>query len=263
MKEQLSKDMMERLSNDYFLSMYKPFTNVYIDMDIMYDYRLSALISLCRTEAEYNYIMKRLPTYAKYKGRQITKVFPSLKFTEEQLSEALKDPRNTQKLSEASLLNNLVQLVPAQISLFDDMNKRSPLYKGEPINLHFINKHFIITDQAALKINNSMSQFKDNIICHFRHNEIGTEDEMYLSKMNQFILDDIQDFVKETKNSYRMLIEERKFFGTSIFASDRLDDDTPWMEDEGAERLSKTEKFFSMFAHFMFFDKQLLHRTTS
>lgn len=239
----------------------KPKLNLYVDMAAMYDYRLTALLNMCKVEAEYDYIKKKLPKYALYKGRKITTVFPALKFTEEQVEAYLRDPNNVTVLSEASLITNITNLIPSQLFMFNWVNKQSPLYENEPINIYFVNEYFLPTERSALKIDHGLKKLYPNTICHFRNQKINEEPESLLATIDHFILDDIKSFTAENTITYKMLIAERRLFGSAIYASHRFEDHEPWMDDDGQGRIDRFEELMNHFCYFMSFDKLLLEHT--
>lgn len=266
MKEELEKlyldeDFTNQLSQSLFESQHKPITNIYVDMATMFDYRVAALIKMAKTEMEYKYISHQIKSdgeYSQYKGREITKCFPALKYSENDISKFLKDPKNIEFLSFAGLLTNVSNLVPAQVFFADHVNKQSPLYDNEPINIYFVNELFMPSEQSCLQIRNSLTSLFSNLNCQFRHKKINMEDEEFLSKMDVFILDDMMDFTKENTNSANLLFNKRKLLGSIIQATYRLDEESPYMSDEGEERIQNTAKQLNMFCSFMFFDKQLI-----
>ena len=136
----LDEDFTKQLSQTFFETQHKPLLNIYVDMATIFDYKLAAIIKMAKTEVEYKYIshqIKPAGEYSTYKGRNISKCFPALKFSEEAINKFIKDPANIEFLSFAGLLTNVSNLVPSQVFFADYINKQTPLYENEPINIYF------------------------------------------------------------------------------------------------------------------------------
>ena len=75
--------LVDKESTEIIRSMMMPIKTIYIDSDFLYDYRLGALLMLAKNEKEYNYILSKLGEYECSPTMKITRVFPDLGFTEE------------------------------------------------------------------------------------------------------------------------------------------------------------------------------------
>lgn len=144
----LTDDMCKTISEEFFKQQHKPLLNIYVEMEAMFDYKLSALLKMIRTEKEFEYIKSKLPLYRTYKGQKITRCFPALKFTEDDLNNFIKDPKNHLYLSVGSLITNVSNLIPAQVSFFNMINKNSPMYNHEPITIYFNNNLFPLAKES-------------------------------------------------------------------------------------------------------------------
>ena len=170
----------------------------------------------------------------------------------------INEKKNHKYLSSGSLITNVSNLVPAQIAMFDQANKLSPLYKNEPINIYFVNELFSVEEASKRHIVGSMRSLFPNINCYFFHKKIHNEAIDLLEKVDHFLLDDIRSFCTDNSNTYNMFLRDRKFLGKSIYATYQLEEDNAFINDETKERFKKTEEFFKIFTYFMFFDRQLI-----
>lgn len=251
-------DVANLISDTLLKSQLDPLLHLYVDMSTMFDYKLSSILGMIRSQKEYDYIRSRLETYQLYKGREITKIFPALKFTEDDITNFMLETKNHKYLSAGSLITNVSNLVPAQIAMFDAINKQSPMYNKEPINVYFVNEFFPIEDSSRRHMIGSLRSLFPNINCYFFHKKIHTESLELLKLVDHFLLDDIKSFCTDHSNTYNMFLKDRKLLGKSIYATYQLEEEDPFINDNNKEKFKKTEEFFSLFCFFMFFDRQLI-----
>ena len=256
---EMSDEFSKHLSEQMFESSNRPMTNLLVDMETMFDYKLAAILGMIKTDKEFDYITKKLPQYAKYKGRKITTCFPSLKFTEEMVTNFIKDEKNRKYLSSAGLITNITNLIPAQLALFDYVNKNSPLYDNRPINLYFYNELFLPVEETTFQIEKSLKSMFPNIKCHFINRNINNEKEEFLEKMDHLIIDNFKKFVDEKSVTYKMLLQDLKFLGSTISATIQFEEDDAFLESEDDPRTQATNEAMNSFCCFMLFNKKLLN----
>lgn len=256
----LTEDFQKKISSDIFESSNRPMTKLLVDMETMFDYKLAALFGMIKTEKEYEYILNKLPLYSKYKGRQVTKCFPSLKFTEDDVMDFISKESNKKYLSTAGLITNVTNLVPAQLAMFDWVNNNSPLYDKSPIEVYFYNELFKVSDETSFQIDKSLRTLFPNINCYFVNKDINKENEDFLQKIDHFIVDNFKKFTEEKSVTYKMLLSDYKFIGSMISATIQFEEDDPYLEDEQDERIKATMEAMNVFCCFMLFNKQLLNK---
>ena len=254
----LTDDMCKVISEEFFKKQHKPLLNIYVEMESMFDYKLSALLKMIKTEKEFEYIKTKLPLYRTYKGKNITRCFPALKFTENDIDNFIKDPNNHLYLSAGSLITNVSNLVPGQIAFFNMINKNSPMYNHEPITIYFNNSLFPVAKESCRHIFNSLSSIFPNIDCKFSNRSLKQESKDFIEHIDHFILDDLKSFTEKDTLTYKMLFIERKFILKMISASYLFDEEYAFMSEQSKEQIKNTELVFSPFCMFMLFDKQLI-----
>lgn len=75
--------LVDKESAEIIESMMMPINTIYIDSDFLYDYRLGALLMFAKDENTYNYILSKIGEYECNPTMKITKVFPDLGLSEE------------------------------------------------------------------------------------------------------------------------------------------------------------------------------------
>lgn len=84
-------DTLDRLSENYFSSLSNPVNKIYIDMELLQDFKLGALLSTVTVKEEVEYIMSCLPVYNLKFNNRTAEYFPVLKKTDEELLSIVKN----------------------------------------------------------------------------------------------------------------------------------------------------------------------------
>ena len=266
MREQLEQllrndDYSKKLSDEWFNAQHKPMLHIYIDMATMFDYKLTALLGLCKKEVEHAYIKEQLPKYLTYKGKQITKCFPALQFKEEDILSFMQDENNNKIMSCGGIITNMSNLVPAQLFMAGWINQQSPNYRNEPIHLHFVNEYFKPFEPYMDKMIEEIKKSFPNIKHDVKHTKIVNEPEKYLTGMDILILDDMEEFTKEGNPTHEWFFT-KKFIGSIFNVTFRLGEDDPFTtedkKEEIKEKIKNTEALFNTFSTFNFVDKIII-----
>jgi len=236
-----------------------PMTCMYVDLDMMFDYHLAAIMRMIRTEAEMSYLKSRFHDYRSYKGTDICSVFPKLKFTKQQVLDFLHDETNAKYLSHCGILTNVTNMVPGYISTMDFFNRDKPDSEPPPITVHFVNRYFLPTEGCQAAITSSIKGFAKDLSCTFRHVAPENDNPTRLLSSTSILIKDIKAFLEPDTNSYKILIDEFKLKDTAVIADYRLEDDEdPYIKESMKELIDKTEKLLSTFCFFYFVDRHPL-----
>lgn len=105
----------------------KPFVtqkeNIYIDSDLLYDYKLGAMLALTKNEEDYNYLCKHLDDYLKAPTIECAKFFPDLGIEEQDLEDILSDPKYYIFLNAAAPATLFVDDLSTIIRIFNTINQ--------------------------------------------------------------------------------------------------------------------------------------------
>ena len=88
------EEMCTRWSTEMMRPLVKQKEFIYIDADILFDFKLGALISLMRNgEKDYKYILSKLDDYLAAPSLDCARFFPELGLTEEDLTNQMANPK--------------------------------------------------------------------------------------------------------------------------------------------------------------------------
>lgn len=101
------------MSREYFEDMFNPCHNLYIDLEMLQDFRLGALLCLITTEPEYQYIQYRLKEYNDRFNLNTMEHFPVItSVTEEDITTYIDDKKNHLTLARVSPMTDLYAMMP-------------------------------------------------------------------------------------------------------------------------------------------------------
>ena len=134
--------LMDKAGEAIINPLREPIREIYIDTDLLYDYRLGALLLKLKNEDEFSYVREHLHSYEEGPLPTITSYFPDLKITEEEL-DLLEDDLAFEKFLHATapgtqFLMDLPNLI-VRINTFNS-NKLDP----PPLTVHLNQRKHIM-----------------------------------------------------------------------------------------------------------------------
>lgn len=244
----------------YYESVNKPFRKVYVDMEMLFDYRLTAYLSLLKNEEEYEYMKTCLPAYKLFKGRELKTVFPQLPYTTSDALELMRDKEFQYYLSMKPLITTISNVLPIQLTVMTDTNYKNPTYDKKPIEVYLVNQLFPISLEAQRNIVLSLTSIIDNISIKFVHGFIPLENPEILSGSDLCLIYDIKEFLIEESTTTKALCLDNYFINGSVIADFRLEDSSPFITEDSKILFSNTEKVLNHFTYFYFIDRYLLQQ---
>ena len=85
------QDSLNTLSKSYFTDISDTISTIYVDMEILQDLRIGALLQTVTVPEEIEYIQEQIPEYNRRLDLETAKHFPVLKKTDEELDQIIKD----------------------------------------------------------------------------------------------------------------------------------------------------------------------------
>lgn len=103
------QDSLDQLSKNYFTDISEDVSSIYIDMEILQDFRIGALLQTVTVPEEIEYIQAQIPEYNSRTDLETASHFPVLNKTDEELLEIMKqNPLRTAAISPwTKIYNNL------------------------------------------------------------------------------------------------------------------------------------------------------------
>lgn len=155
----MAEDIKLNISKEQFISEvsnfvakeeFTPIKQIYVEWSYLQDIYIGALISLCKNQDDYNYILNNLEKYNDRVLRDHSLYFPKLNINEEQLETFIKNPKNSKLLLYRSPLTNIFTNLK-ELVLFV-YNKNHKLGEDEPITIILNIYPLPITDEFKLYI---------------------------------------------------------------------------------------------------------------
>lgn len=128
------KQVMDQVSEDILRPFKEPIKAIYIDADFLYDYRLGELLLKVTCDEDYQVILKHLDEYINGTSLKITKYFPELNLTEEDLDLLGKDPVLSKYISVAAPPTKFLMELPSFIMQINTYNKNRE--EGAPLKVY-------------------------------------------------------------------------------------------------------------------------------
>lgn len=189
--------------------MMKPFTtqkdNIYIDSDLLYDYRLGAVMALIHDEQDFNYVMSHVGEYLSAPTLECAKFFPDLKLTDQMLDDVIVDPKYYVFMNAAAPATEFMgKDFETLIRLFNTINQSKeithPIHitiNQRKIEIHNIYKKAI--RERVMRVDPTIEVEFTNYKSWFDVPEATIKDQDFLCVY------DMVEFLKEGTNSQRLL----------------------------------------------------------
>ena len=138
------RSVCDKLSMDLMKPYMAQKKNIYVDADLIYDYRLGALMALTNGEDQYNYVMDNLQGYLDGRTLDCTRYFPKLGLTEADLDRMIADPKYFIFLTAASPASNFLDDLDMIIRIFNTLNQSKEV--TDPIKITINQRRIKIHD---------------------------------------------------------------------------------------------------------------------
>lgn len=208
-------------------------TDIYVDLSLLVDYRLGALLLMYQNQTEvWNYIIDIIKTtYNSQVSSNILSKFDRLPITDEDLKIAFSSPKFTDILSTLSPMTSLHDIIFNLIQEISISNNRFRSAKEATFNLYLNNPYFELNDVAKASLLYMLKNCTVDV--HFISDPDYTHDSLLISEY--IFIDNISLF-----NSSPIVIKmfENGFVDKSIYA-------TPTSENTGGDlNNEETKNFF-------------------
>ena len=141
-KEKLFDDLNQALTKDLF----SPIKQIYVEWSYLQDVYLGAIISQCKSQSEYNYILSQLDKYNDRLIRNHSSYFPELHYTDKDLETYMNIDNNNLLVLGTSPMTNIFRNLKELLDRIDLRN--SKLGHKEPLRL-IINLYPLILTQEV------------------------------------------------------------------------------------------------------------------
>lgn len=213
----------------------KPFTaqkeHIYVDADLIYDYRLGALLALIRSEEDFNYVWENLDAYATAPSLTVTKFFPKLGITEEDLDKVIKNPEYFNFLTAAAPPSQFMEDVESVIRVFNTLNESREV--KNPVKFHINQRQIKIHPHYKRGIIETIHNIDKSIIVDFTEYPTWFDvPETFLEQQDFICVYDLKEFLTEGTTSQKLLSAvPSKLMKSNILTLLQSDKDFPKVED--------------------------------
>ena len=188
---------------------------MYIDLDLLYDLRLSALLGFVKGEEDYKYIRKHVQQYLDAPTLEVCKFFPELKVKEEDLDDFINDPGYSTILAALALPTNFMRELQDIIKFINTENESKETHRSLKITLNcrYKNLHPYIINRVVDLIHKSDPLVKVEVTEYRDWSEVPAS----LIKMQDMIcVYDVRNFLSDGTTSQKLLTEMNELSNCSI-----------------------------------------------
>ena len=201
---------------------------MYIDLDLLYDFRLTALMAFIKGKEDYEYIYKHLDEYLAAPTLEVCKFFPDLGVTEADLDRFLADPKYRTFVAAAALPTGFMKELQDIIKFINTENESKETHRSLKITLNCRRKdtHPYLINKVVRAIHSSDPGVKVEVTEYPDWTEVPAS----LIKMQDMIcVYDVRNFVANGTTSQKLLTELNELSNCSIVGlkvSDLGEEDT-------------------------------------
>ena len=129
------QDMCGKVSEEIMRPYFRQQEYLYIDVDLLADFRLGAVLASVRNEQEYNYVQANMQKYLDAPTLRCAEFFPELGLTDQQLDEIIEKPEYESVLSVIAPRSKLITQFPTLFGMLKSINSRAET--SRPLKLYF------------------------------------------------------------------------------------------------------------------------------
>ena len=188
---------------------------MYIDLDLLYDLRLSALLGFVKGEEDYKYIVQHIHQYLETPTLDVCRFFPRLGVTEKDLDDFINNPEYKTVLAALAVPTNFMRELQDIIKFINTENESKETHRSLKITLNcrYKDLHPYIIDRVVDAIHKSDPGVKIEITNYQDWFEVPAD----LIKMQDMIcVYDVRNFLSTGTPSQKLLIEINGLSNCSI-----------------------------------------------
>ena len=212
------RDLCTKVSNETM----KPFMvqkeNIYIDADLLYDYRLGAVLALTHGEEEFNYVLRNLEAYLKAPTLECAKFFPQLGLTEQKLDEVIANPDYFIFMNAAAPATLFMNDLEKIVVIFNSLNSSREVIR--PLRITINQRRIKIHDEYKRQLVNRIHRTDPSVIVDFTEYRTWNDVPYKLISCQDFLcVYDLVEFLREGTNSQKAISKVPSDLGTCCICS--------------------------------------------
>lgn len=230
---------------------------IYIDADMLYDFRLGNLILHTASESQYQYIMSELSAYEDSPNFKISELFPKLGVSEEQLDAFEADPVLSWQIAPASPKTKLLEDLDSFLRSVDTYNRGKEI--KEPVKLIINQKKVKLHPTIKTSLARFVAMGHSNMLIEFTDylnwNEVPQD---IFDSIDVLFVHDISDFVRHGTVSQKRMAEMHESCLKKVVIATYKVDQSFATEEETEEAVTNFVNIMRvMFSGFIFLKREL------
>ena len=228
--QQELKNLCDDMTRELNASFFKQKQHVYIESDLLYNYRLGAMLGLTRNERDYNYVMDHIQDYLNAPTLACAKFFPEMGMTDEQLDKFIADPKYYQFICAASPATEFIDNLDKVIRIMNTLNQHAEV--TQPITITINQRTIPIHPVYKRGIQTRIHETDPRVIVEYTSYPSWYEvPETLLHKQDFICVYDLSEFVHKGSIPEKMMeIYPSKLSDCSIAALLQSDKPAPTIE---------------------------------
>jgi len=198
------KNLCNQMSKDIVKPFLKQKENIYIDSDLLYHYRLGAMLALTKSEDDFNYVREHINDYLEAPTLECAKFFPEMKLTDEDLDKFIVDPKYFNVISAISPASEFIDNFDKIIRIFNTINESKEV--TDPITITINQRRIPIHPVYRRGIINRIRSIDRHVNVKFTSYKSWYEVPQSLIAVQDFLcVYDMIEFLKEGTNSQKAI----------------------------------------------------------
>ena len=251
--------VFDNMAQQHFDELFKPVSNVYLDLDMLWDHRIGALVSMVKTSAEYEYILHKLDAYNDNWDKRISTNFPILDISDEMVDNFIQDPDNSKLISFTSPIKTCYANLPLWLdSIFSHNRKQG---KVNDVTLYINSQTFCPHKEFQESVVKALQNMFPNLNVGFIATSLDKfHQKIPLTNIQFFIISDFQRFMMPDTVFPNLLMNDMVFSDTYLKVAKTVDLDILQQEDrpEIDELFNRTKLTMDLFCKFEYIDNLTL-----
>jgi len=220
--QQDNAEMRNKISAEIMRPLVTQKEFVYIDADLLYDFRLGGIISTITNEEQYNYIRDHIPEYLDAPTLEVAKFFPDMKMSEQDIDKRLSDPKYEQVLALMSPPTQFISELGLLIRVLNTVNRSKETQR--PIKVTVNQRKYMLTDYTKKMIERAVHDGDAKAVVEFTHFESWFKiSEALLKQQDVICVYNIREFLQEGTVSQKLLVNTEEFAMADIMALEQCD----------------------------------------
>lgn len=239
----------QEVATKYFQDETGTIEKIYVDLEYLQDFKFGALLSTITTKKELEYVYHKLKDYNSRFDESISKYFPVLKVSEEQISEIMQngDLSKFIKTPWTSTFYDFM-IITRFISHQNRAMSTTPIVLE--FNINIADVEYPIELENMLKIH--LSETFGDVRVNFYHNKRYEQNLEFYLQQDVLFLKDMEQFVKEGTPTSIAFVSEGRFFNKKIFAKPQINPELNLTKSQYNDALNATQIQLDVYCDFAY-----------